>query len=89
MIRCARCGKTTDDPDKWDPNAQTGIIYCDTCWPDRDKELACAVCTVPATVLVAGFPFCDEHKPGLVVGKGGHVAVMDYERVENEQPPTA
>ena len=32
IITCARCGKTTTDPDKWDPEASTGIVYCDPCW---------------------------------------------------------
>jgi hypothetical protein len=33
--KCVRCGRTTGDPDRWDPEAGTGRIYCDTCWPHR------------------------------------------------------
>lgn len=39
VITCARCGKTTSDPDKWDPEADTGIIYCDACWPHRHESV--------------------------------------------------
>lgn len=35
VITCEGCGRTTADPDKWDPEADTGRILCDTCWSKR------------------------------------------------------
>ncbi len=35
LIVCCRCGKTTTDPDLWDPEAGTGDIYCNRCWDLR------------------------------------------------------
>lgn len=37
VIVCERCGRTTTDPDRWDPEADTGRVFCDACWPHRDK----------------------------------------------------
>jgi hypothetical protein len=37
MIECVRCGATTTDPDRWDPEVGTGRIFCDRCWPNRDQ----------------------------------------------------
>lgn len=37
LITCERCGRTTTDPDKWDPEADTGRIFCDRCWDHRDE----------------------------------------------------
>lgn len=34
-ITCEGCGRTTADPDRWDPEADTGRIFCDACWPHR------------------------------------------------------
>lgn len=36
VIRCEGCGRTTTDPDRWDPEADTGRVFCDTCWPTRN-----------------------------------------------------
>jgi hypothetical protein len=38
IIQCATCTRQTRDPDKWDPEATTGIIYCDHCWPNRPGQ---------------------------------------------------
>lgn len=32
---CVDCGRTTQDPDRWDPDAVTGDIRCDPCWYAR------------------------------------------------------
>lgn len=37
VITCERCGRTTADPDRWDPEADTGRIFCDRCWDLRDE----------------------------------------------------
>lgn len=37
LITCERCGKTTGDPDRWDPEVDTGRIFCDSCWDHRDE----------------------------------------------------
>ena len=37
QVTCERCGRTTDDVDLWDPEADTGRNFCDKCWPFRDK----------------------------------------------------
>lgn len=34
-IHCATCPAVTTDPDRWDPEASTGIVYCDRCWDAR------------------------------------------------------
>ena len=34
-IQCATCTAVTYDPDRWDPEASTGIVYCDRCWDTR------------------------------------------------------
>lgn len=39
MITCERCGRETSDPDLWDPEADTGRIFCDNCWDHRDEPL--------------------------------------------------
>lgn len=36
ITRCERCGRATFDPDRWDPEASTGKVYCDPCWDRRD-----------------------------------------------------
>lgn len=36
VIRCEGCGRTTTDPDRWDPEADTGRVFCDACWPTRN-----------------------------------------------------
>lgn len=33
---CVDCGRKTQDPDRWDPDAVTGEIRCDPCWYARD-----------------------------------------------------
>lgn len=38
-ITCERCGRTTTDPDKWDPEAETGRIFCDGCWDHRNEPV--------------------------------------------------
>lgn len=38
MITCERCGRTTTDPDRWDPELHTGRIFCDECWPHRADD---------------------------------------------------
>lgn len=40
FITCVRCGRTTNDPDLWDPEAATGRIFCNACWPVRDRPWA-------------------------------------------------
>jgi len=35
-VTCERCGRQTADHDLWDPEAGTGRIFCDSCWPLRD-----------------------------------------------------
>jgi hypothetical protein len=36
LITCeGGCGRSTTDPDKWDPDVNTGRVLCDKCW---DKE---------------------------------------------------
>jgi hypothetical protein len=32
LTTCVNCGRTTGDPDAWDPEAGTGRVYCDKCW---------------------------------------------------------
>lgn len=40
VIRCAGgCGRSTTDPDLWDPCVETGKSYCDECWPNRTRRL--------------------------------------------------
>lgn len=38
VIACDRCGRTTTDPDRWDPEVETGRILCDPCW-DIEHDL--------------------------------------------------
>lgn len=35
-VVCERCGKATMDPDLWDPEADTGRVFCGHCWDHRD-----------------------------------------------------
>lgn len=42
-IICERCGRTTHDPDKWDPEADTGRIFCDTCWSHRNEPISVCI----------------------------------------------
>lgn len=37
LITCERCDRTTADPDRWDPEADTGRIFCDRCWDHRNE----------------------------------------------------
>lgn len=37
LITCERCGRTTTDPDLWDPEIDTGRIFCDRCWDHRNE----------------------------------------------------
>lgn len=37
LYACHRCGRCTADGDLWDPDAYSGEIYCDRCWPEREK----------------------------------------------------
>lgn len=39
QVTCERCGRTTTDRDLWDPEAGTGRIFCDRCWPVRDEPV--------------------------------------------------
>lgn len=39
LITCERCSKTTADPDRWDPEADTGRIFCDACWDHRNDPV--------------------------------------------------
>lgn len=43
---------------------------------ESGENVKCAVCESPGTVIVAGFPFCGEHSPTIVVG-GGQMFVKD------------
>ena len=47
-ITCVRCGRTTTDPDRWDPEADTGRIFCDACWDHRDELVADDATAEPA-----------------------------------------
>lgn len=37
LITCERCGRSTTDPDLWDPEVDTGRIFCNRCWDHRDE----------------------------------------------------
>ena len=37
VITCERCGRTTTDPDLWDPEADTGRVFCNNCWEHRNE----------------------------------------------------
>jgi formylmethanofuran dehydrogenase subunit E len=37
VIICERCGRQTTDPDKWDPEVDTGRIFCDLCWEQTHR----------------------------------------------------
>lgn len=52
IITCERCGRTTTDPDLWDPEAGTGRIFCNRCWDHRDEPASTKV----AIVLVVDIP---------------------------------
>lgn len=50
VIVCERCGLMTDDPDLWDPEADTGRVFCNHCWNHADEaaspiDLSNARCT--------------------------------------------
>jgi hypothetical protein len=54
-ITCERCGRTTTDPDRWDPEADTGRVFCDACWPHRHEP-----------ILRVGLAVVADGKPGSI-----------------------
>jgi hypothetical protein len=47
QFTCVDCGKTTTDPDRWDPHPDTGDIRCDHCWYANDVVKAVHGGTMP------------------------------------------
>lgn len=97
LITCERCGRTTTDVDLWDPEADSGRIFCDLCWSHRNDPLTFYRTNsvddpgheVTEELLVNGF--LSSAQRNTWEQGGGRLAryVMDYLMVSHGQPASS